>query len=218
MDPQISTSFIPKKPLTGERPKGNAFGFVILIAILVFIASGAAAGGVFLYGQLLNGSLESKKQDLTKSQQAYDPGVIEELIRLDARINQAKTLLSKHVAPSSIFTLLAEQTLEDVQFTDFSYELKEEGYAEITMAGKARDFSTVALQSDQFGSNKTLRDVVFSGIAIEATGGVTFTVKAKIDLPNLLYSKHMNQVVSLPSLDTTQGSTTPAEASTTPSL
>jgi hypothetical protein len=222
MDPQVSTSFIPKKALTGERPtRGSAFGFIVLVAILVFVASGAAAGGTFLYGQVLQGSLESKKKSLETSQQAYDPGVIEELVRLDGRINQGKSLLGKHVAPSSVFLLLSEQTLEDVQFTSFEYSLAEEGYAEISMAGKSRDFSTVALQSDQFGANKTLRDVVFSGIAIGTEEGVTFSVDAKIDLPNLLYSKHLNQVLTLPSVSTTTeaaedgaSTSTPAETGT----
>lgn len=221
MDPQISTSFIPKKPLTGERPRGNAFGFIMLIAILVFVASGVAAGAVFVYGQVvLKASLESKKADLTKSQQAYEPGVIEELVRLDTRINQARSLLSKHIAPSSIFLFLSEQTLEDVQFTSFDYKLNEDGYAEIRMNGSAADFSTVALQSDTFGSNKMLRDVVFSDIAI-GEKGVNFAVEVKIDQPDLLYSKHLNQVLTVPFDDSTSTSTSSgdgAASSTQPNL
>ncbi len=215
MDPQVSTSFIPKKPLTGERPRASGFGFIVLIAILLFIASGAAAGGVFVYGKVLEGQLTSKKNQLEQAQSAYDPGVIEDLVRLDARMNQGRGLLSKHIAPSSIFMLLAEQTLEDVQFTSFSYTINEAGGAEIEMKGRAKDFSTVALQSDQFGSNKMLREIVFSGIAIGDTGGVSFNVSAVIDNPNLLYSKHLNQSIFVPPATTTQSAVNTTSASST---
>lgn len=193
MDPQVSTSFIPKKPLTGgERVRGSALGFIVLIAILIFIASGVAAGGVFFYGKILEGSLVSKKQSLEKAQNAYDPGVIEDLLRLEARINQSRVLLGKHVAPTSIFQFLSEQTLENVTFNDFSYILNEQGVASIALSGHAKDFSTVALQSDRFGGSKMLRDVVFSGISIVEKGGVNFEVKANIDSTDFLYSKSLS--------------------------
>jgi len=217
MDPQVSNSFIPKKPLTGERTRGSAFGFIILVAILVFIASGAAAGGVFLYGRILQGSLESKKTSLNKSQEAYDPGVIEDLVRLDSRMIQARSLLDKHIAPSSIFTFLSENTLEDVRFLDFQYALAEGGAVTIELKGEAKDFSTVALQSDRLGSSKMLREIVFSDIAIGAEGGVGFSVSATIDLPDIIYSKHLNQTVSVPPIESGVQEETPT-ASTTPSI
>ncbi|MBP9711031.1 MAG: hypothetical protein KBD50_02100 [Candidatus Pacebacteria bacterium] len=218
MDPQVSNSFIPKKPLTGERTRGNAFGFIVLIAVLVFIASGAAAGGVFVYGRVLQSSLESKKSSLNKSQEAYDPGVIEDLVRLDTRMIQGRSLLEKHISPSSIFTFLSENTLEDVQFTEFEYSITDGGAAAITMKGDAKDFSTVALQSDRFGSSKMLREIVFSDIAIGAEGGVSFSVSATIDLPNLLYSKHLNQTVFVPpAADSVAPASVPAVTATSTS-
>lgn len=217
MDPQVSTSFIPKKPLTGERARGGMAGFLVLITLLIFIASGVAAGGVFVYGGWLQRSLESKKSSLNASQEAYDPGVIEELVRFDARINQARTLLEKHVAPSSIFTFLSENTLEEVRFASFDYGLNESSTATIEMKGEAKDFSTVALQSDRFGSSKMLREVVFSDIAIGGEGGVNFTVTATIDMPHLLYSKHLDATSPVPLPGAGSSLETPA-ASTTPTL
>jgi hypothetical protein len=216
MDPSVSSSFIPKKPLTEVRgSRGGAFGLVLLLAVFIFVGSLFAAGGAFLYGRFLTGSLEDKKDSLQTAQGAYDPGVIEELIRLDSRIIQGRTVLGKHVAPSSIFTFLANQTLEKVRFNNFSYQLKEDGSASIQLRGETSNFSTVALQSDQFGASKMLKDVIFSNIGVGETGGVSFAVDATIEAPNIFYSKHLGATVTLPPEN--QESESPP-ATTTPEL
>lgn len=197
MDPGISPSFIPKKPLVGER-RGGVYGFLVLIAILLFVASGVAAGGVFVYGRVLSGTLETKKEQLETSQKAYDPEVIEELVRLDARINEGRVLLEKHIAPSVIFSFLEENTLADVQFVSFSYVRGESNTVKIEMDGVAKDFSTVALQSDRFGASKLFREIVFSNIAIGVGGGVTFTVSAVVSTSDILFSKQLSQTVPAP--------------------
>lgn len=186
-------------------------GLIVLLAIFVFVGSLIAAGGTFLYGRFLERSLESKKQSLETARGAYDPGVIEDLIRLDTRIIEARVLLTKHVAPSAIFAFLSEQTLTDVQFSSFDYVLKEDGSASVQLKGHAGDFPTVALQSDQFGASRMLKDVVFSDIAIQELG-VSFSVSATIEPANLLYSKYLGVAVTLPPPDQPEpllGTTTP---------
>ncbi len=136
-------------------------------------------------------SIASKSASLALNEKAYDPGVIQELTRVDSRINEANILLDKHIAPSAIFGFLAQQTLEKVQFISFDYNAgaTTDGYSKINMNGLADSFSTVALQSDQFGASKILRDVVFSGVTVDsATGKVSFSVSATV-VPSLtLYS------------------------------
>ena len=197
MDPQVSTSFIPKKQFDGgsNRSRGlvGVGGLVLLIAILIFIAALVAAGGVFTYKKLLTQSIASMSASLALNEKAYDPGVIQELSRSDARINEAQGLLGKHLAPSAIFAYLGMQTLERVQFTTFSYSLKQDGSADIALGGVADSFSTVALQSDQFSASKVLKDVVFSGVNIDsATGQVAFSVSANLAASVINYAKTLN--------------------------
>lgn len=192
MDPQVSASFIPKKPLTGEpRRRGMSGGGLIgLSSMLIFIISLIAAGAVFAYTQYLNVSLSSKKDSLEKAQSAFNTEAIEDLIRLDQRLMASKTILSKHVAASAIFSFLSAETLESVQFNKFEFALDDDRAAVLTLSGQADNFSTIALQSDQFGASKVLSDVIFSDIVITpATGKVTFTVSAKVDPDFLLYSR-----------------------------
>lgn len=201
MDPQVSSSFIPKKPLVVERRSaGGVGGLLVFITILVFIASGVAAGAVFAYDQYLNSSLASKGESLKRAEGAYDPGVIQNLIRLDTRITESGKILNKHISPSAIFAFLSNETLERVQLTSFDYTRASDGTVSINLDGQADSFSTLALQSDQFGSNTMLKDVIFSNIDIEPkTGKVNFSVKAGVDSGALLYSKSLTPSAAAPS-------------------
>jgi len=213
MDPQVQASFIPKKSLEmGRAPRGGFGGLVFLVALLFFVASLVAAGGVFAYTQYLNSAIVSKANSLTLAEGAYDPGTIQDLVRLDNRLTQAKLLLGKHIAASGIFAFLSTQTLANVAFSSFDYALGDNGSAKISMQGVADSFSTVALQSDQFGGNKLLKDVVFTGITADATGRVNFTVSATVDPSVLSYAASLGDSAAVPATaSTTTGSSTPSQ-------
>jgi hypothetical protein len=194
MDSQIPSSFIPKKPLNTptNRKGGTAMGmFIFLISMLVFVASIVSAAGAFAYQGFLTSSLAQKTDTLQKAEAAFDPSAIQDLVRLDSRINNAEALMQKHISALAIFNFLAGQTLVNVQFTTFTYELQPDNSANITLGGLADGFSTVALQSDQLGASKVLKDVVFSGIVVDPTGKVAFNVKATIDSSLINYAKSL---------------------------
>lgn len=197
MDPQVPASFIPKKPLNVETRARAGGGLLFLLSLLIFVASLIAGGATFLYGQYLTTAITAKDESLKRAEAAYDPGVIQDLIRLDARIGEARTRMDKHVAPTALFSLLSTETLESVQFTGFEYSLLSDGSAEIAMSGTGKNFSAVALQSDQFGASRLLRNVVFSDIAIGEAGEVTFKVSATVDPTLLLYRKTLSNIPTL---------------------
>jgi hypothetical protein len=220
MDPQVQSSFIPKKSLdiSASRREGS-FGLLFLIALLVFIASIIAAGGSFAYTQYLNSAIASKAQSLALAEGAFDPGTIQDLVRLDSRLNQSKTLLASHAAVSGVFALLSQQTLANVSFSNFEYDLNPDGTAKISMTGTADSFSTVALQSDQFGGTKSLKDVVFSGITVNTDGSVGFTVSATVDSSVLAYMSSLstgNTVSTNTPVSPIAGTSSASTGSTTP--
>ncbi len=215
MDPTVSTSFIPKKNFdTGSSRSGGSSGtgLLVLLAILVFVASLVAAGGIFAYQKLLTKSIADKSASLKANEEAYNLAVIQELVRADSRINEAEVLLNKHVAPSEIFSFLSLQTLEKVQFTSFEYSLKADGTTDMSLKGLADSFSTIALQSDQFGASKILKDVVFSDVNLDSsTGKVTFSVKATVAPSLILYTNALagsNETVNEAPSNTDAGTTT----------
>ncbi len=192
MDPQVQASFIPKKSLETSSREGSPFGLLFLVALLFFIASIVAAGGAFLYMQYLNTALASKTKSLALAEGAFDPGTIQELVRIDSRLTQSESLLSKHVAVSGVFNFLSQQTLEQVSFSSFDYTLGDDGTAKISLKGTANSFASVALQSDQFGGNKLLKNVVFSDITLDTSGKVGFSVAADLDASILSYNQSLS--------------------------
>lgn len=195
MDPQVQASFIPKKPLDGEsaRPGGGVGGGIFFLgALLIFIASAIAGAAAFGYQSFLNQSIANKDESLNLAEGAFEPGVIQDLVRLDQRLIQSRTLLQSHVAPSALFDFLSLTTLQNVQFNSFSYELGTDGSATIALAGVGNAFSDVALQSDQLGSSRGLSGVVFSGVTNNNDGRVNFAVTFVANPSLFLYSKHVS--------------------------
>lgn len=212
------TSFIPKKPLDSSTTyhESGSFGFLLFISIFILIASVVAAGGVFGYKTFLQNSISGKQASLQKEEAAFDPEQINQLLRLDSRINNAKTLLVGHVAPSAIFAFLSQQTLQNVQFTNFEYGLNADGTGSITLGGVADSFATVALQSDQFNAaNQVLKDVVFSNVNNSGQSNVKFSVVANVAPALISYSKNLGNESAVPLLPPVQAIST-SSATTTP--
>lgn len=195
MDPQPPTSFIPKKPLVGEARQSGG-GLLMLLAILIFVVSVVAAGGAFIYGKYLDSALADKDTSLKKAEGAFDTASILDLSRLDIRLGEARMLIDSHVAPSGLFTFLSATTLERVQFTSLTLDIGADGSGKMSLSGVADSFSSLALQSDQFGAAKVLRDVVFSGISTDTAGRVQFSVSAGVDPSILSYAKQNGTAVS----------------------
>jgi hypothetical protein len=187
MDPQVPTSFIPKKPVTTAYSKPQSSVSILLLAsVVLFLAAVLAAGGSFAYLQYLKQSISNKSASLERSRKAFEPAVIAELVRLDSRMRHGEEILSSHVSASAIFAFLEQSTLESVRFRDFSFALSADGGA-VALEGEARTFSDVALQSDEFGKQRVLKDVYFDNINTDQAGKVTFSVRASVDPAFLLY-------------------------------
>mgnify|MGYP003387564321 CR=1 FL=1 len=79
------------------------------------------------------------------------------------------------------------------------------------MPGIADSFCSVALQSDQFGASKVLRDVIFSDIKNGTDGSVTFSVSANMDASFINYGKNLGNAAAVPAAP---APTAPAATST----
>jgi len=190
MDPQFKTSFIPKKNLAPKQTRKKSFGVSGLLSLISAVLVGGIlvlAGLTFLYQQYLERTIEQKKQELAVQQERFQPALIDSLLDLDARLRAAETILNNHVAPSQLFALLERTTLQSVQFTSFQYS-DNGGRIGLTLDGRSRSFSTVALQSESFGAERSLRDQVFAGLNLDAEGNVIFSFNATVDPRLVSYS------------------------------
>lgn len=220
MDPQVRTSFIPRKPIdTTVKARSSAgAGIFFFLAFVIFLGSTLLAGGAFLYERQIHSSIASKSDQLAKARAEFEPATIQNLIRLDDRLNYSKTILNSHLAPSSLFQLLSQYTLSTVSFTRFAYEKVPDGHMQLSLDGITNTFNDVALQSDEFSKIRQLKDVIFSNFSVQDKGGVVFAIKANVDPEFLLYRTLLSSGGVVPTQDITNTgtTTTPTPSPTVP--
>lgn len=193
METGLQSSFIPKRPIVQTvGPTRVTVSFFTVIALVLFFVALAGSLGVFFYERYLNQNIAEADADLVRAQGAFDPTVIKTMIRLDARLTSAKTLLASHTALSPLFDILGKSTLKrSVRFKTLDVETAPDKIS-LRMKGQATGFTAIALQSDAFGKDKRLKNPLLSDLALDPTGAVSFTFTATIDPSVLVYKNVLN--------------------------
>jgi hypothetical protein len=195
MDPKFQTSFIPKKPIVSSpRSASSSINLFSLIATVLFVAALALSGGVFFYKGLVAKEIEKDKITLERAKDAFEPELIEEIIRLDTRLETSKSLLASHLAVTPFFDFLSTVTLRSVRFRDFSFSYLAADKIRVDMKGQAQSYASVALESDLLNSQKYLKDTILSDMTLEPTGSVSFRVSTTIDPSLLSYAANLVEV------------------------
>src|SRR6185503_7255542 len=176
METGIQSSFIPhdagEVKLTPPKIGGGA-GFselILLLAIVLVVASGALAAGVFIYKQVLQTSTNSKKDQLQREKEAFDPSLIQQLTRLDDRMHAGSTLLSQHVAPTVFLNALSQATLTTVSFRAMRLEDADLQHISAKLSGVAQSVNSIALQAQVFGKNGVIANPIFTNIGRQPDG------------------------------------------------
>lgn len=185
MESGIQSSFIPKDAgkvtVSPRQPRGGGLSdLIFLISIVLFVASCALAGGVFLYKQYLESSAASKVAQLERARDAFEPALIQQLTRLDDRMRAADNVLSAHLAPTAFFFALSEATLTTVSFRSLDLNAVDPKKISIKMQGVARSVNSVALQADLLSKNGVVTSPIFSNISRQADG-VHFDLSALVN-------------------------------------
>lgn len=188
LPPTIPTSFVPKQPVTTHvRNQKSGQSVFFFIAAVVAGISALVAAGVFGYELYLKNARDTKFAELTQAQQAVDLDVVEEFIRLRNRLTEVDRMLDTHIQLSMFFKTLEEKTLQTVRFNSLSLSVAEDRSAEVTMEGVARSFNALAAQSSAIASEKRIKRAIFSDIAVNTNGTVSFSLTATLD-PRLITS------------------------------
>lgn len=195
MEPKFKSSFIPKSgigaagqktpvnPVGVSRSGGDSSlrGFGAMLALILFVLSVAASGAIFLYTKTLETSIDKKTEMLQRAREAFQPALIKELVRLDARMRSADEILSAHVAPSTLFTLLEQTTLRNVQMTRYSYELDQSNVPQIEFEGVTDSLASVSLQADVYKGNQFIQNPAMSRLNVNGEDDIVFTGTASLD-------------------------------------
>lgn len=215
METGIQSSFIPKeagKQITTSRTTSGGAGLpelFVLASVILFVASGALAGGVFLYQQFLNSQMTSKSAQLKRAEAAFEPSLIQQLMRLDQRMHSAGVLLGAHLAPSIFFGSLDQATLTTVSFSALQLDVSNPAQISIKMTGVARSVNSVALQASLFSKNSVITEPIFSNIDHQQDG-VHFALQALVNASAINYVQMINGANPSPAEPAMQAPTGPA--------
>ena len=182
ISPTIPTSFVPKQPLDAPRRKqSGGSNILLLISLIILGASVLSAGAVFGYQKYLESVVELKAAELATAEAEINRETVELYLRLESRFSAARELLDKHTAVSQFLTALEDATLVNVRFSSLSLTVAEDRTAEVQLDGVARNFNTLAAQSNAIAADKRFKRAIFSNIAIQPNStSVGFSLTADI--------------------------------------
>jgi hypothetical protein len=163
---------------------------------LLFIVSLGFAGGVYAWKSVTLSSQVDLKQQLVERQKQFKPDLIEELKRVNVKIDVSKKLMANHLAISNIFAIISQMATERVRFTslDVTAPGAQSNDIKVSMNGVGADLSAVAFQSDvmgqldQYGLRKIVKNPILSDPTLETSGLVSFGLSASIDPSTLSYA------------------------------
>lgn len=190
MESNIRSSFIPQSPVSAPTPggkvKSGGFDMFMLLGLVLFIASAVLAVGVFLYVQYVNASAASKLDQLNRAKAAFEPALIAELTRLDDRMRAADEVLSIHLAPSTLFRVLEQLTLQTVAFSNLDFAAQTPNDMTLSMQGIAQSVNSIALEADLLSKSGVISNPIFSNIN-RTTAGVRFDFTSGINAEGIRY-------------------------------
>lgn len=193
---EFKTSFIPKKPTPakGKIGRGRGLGVLGFIAFIVFLLSLVISGGLYLYKVILERNIENMSQSIDRVKEAIEPQLIENLANTDLRIETSQLLLNDHIIVSPVFRILEDLTLKTVRFNAFSFSISEDGEIELLLTGEAKNYSSLALQSDVFGDEDAMMEPIFSNLNLNDQGNVSFSFGTPIKRSLVLYKNNLNVI------------------------
>ncbi len=218
METKFQTSFIPKKPLVPEHKVVSARGgtsILMVIATIIFLASVAGAVFSVVWANVLTKNQDDYRSQLAMMEKRFPIAEIENLKKVNYKIDLSKKLLKNHLAVEEVFSILSQLTVENVRFNSFSFSApaKDNEDITITLRGIAKNSFAIAYQSDIFGAsekygmNKVLKNPVISNVVESSeNGSVTFGFTADINPADILKQKLMQENMEIN--DTTSTSTT----------
>lgn len=176
------------------QARSGMMDLLALAAIVILIASAALAAAVFLYQQFLKTESASKLDQLERAKAAFEPSLIQELARLDDRMNAAETVLGGHSAPSVLFRVLEQVTLQTVSFESLEFTATD-AEPSVSMRGLAGSVNAIALQADLLNKSGIFKNPIFSNITREP-GGVRFDLTAGVDSTSLNFVRLVNSAAA----------------------
>ena len=184
---EIQASFIPKKDIKKRKQRGGGFSvnIFLLIAVVVFLTAIFAALGEFLLEKKTQSDIDTVSATLEREKDNFGLSAIREFVLASNRLEAADEIINNHINVSEVFRLLESDTLTEVVISNFSFT-SEQDKVVITGRGTAPTFEHVAAQSQKYGENNRIGDLILSDVDQDREGGVVFNISFSVDKTYLL--------------------------------
>jgi len=218
METKFQTSFIPKKPLSTVGVQGVNTGVPMHLrpsktgswlfnsAVFLFIVSLGIAAVLYSWKIVLLNNQNSYKQQLADLQKQFNTTLIQQLEVANMKIDDAKKILSTHIALSNIFDVIAKTTAANTRLLSMdvttplstgtgSSASQNSSDINLTFSGSGTNLSAVAFQEqvlselDKYGQNGIVKNPIISSPTVETDGSVSFSLVETIDPSNVIYMK-----------------------------
>lgn len=166
-------SLIPKKVAVPGESAASSFGVFFVIALVFFILSAGATGGLFLYKGMLQSTLTKDQETLKTLESQFPVDTIQQHEEVGTAIAASKKLLNGHLKQSQVFKFLEDSTLPAITYASFAFT---EGDRKIILSGEAPSYQAVAQQSSIFESVDKVSSATFSNLSLSAKGTVGFSL------------------------------------------
>ncbi len=183
----VETSFIPKQTLSREfNRRSEPMGFFMLIAGAVLVIALLFFGGSWGYRIYSKGKIVSLEDTLQKQREKLQRESLVKFRLLDRQLARAEALLASHNTALPLFAFLEAQTLITVRYNSMNYSA-----GKLDIRGQARSYESIALQSIEFGKDPWVTNFIFSDLALDNVGNVSFSLKMDIDTELLSYVNNL---------------------------
>jgi hypothetical protein len=201
---QFETSFIPQQPLLkveGVSHRKESINFSVVFSIIILIASGVIAGGLYFYRTQVDNRIHQAQKDLAEAEKYFSIDEIHKYQQANMRLSVAKTLVHQHTINSVILDFLEGSTAVNVGLTSFGAVKDGTGY-HVSLNGQAPSYSGVYFQVEKWRAMQpTVRGVTMGSLGLDEKNGiVTFSLVLDIDPSYLEFSSVLqrNGSVSAP--------------------
>jgi hypothetical protein len=195
------TSFIPKQSLAKSMPSiRRSSSLFTVVAVVILVLSLALWGLGFAFQKLLFQEINNEctlqsdgvtrvcglRVSLATARESLGEGVLKKIQRLDLKLQAIDRLLADHVILTPVFdNILSPLTIQSVQYKKFAYV---DGVA--NLEGVARSYKDIAVQSNKFAEEKSIKSFIFSDLDLDNKGNIVFKLKVEFDPALIRYSNY----------------------------
>jgi len=199
MEPAGQPSFIPhdagESKAARRSSEGGLWDLLLMLGIVALAVSCALAAGVFVYQQYLKTSINRSLDRLREAREQFDPSLVNQLTRLDNRMQSADDLLATHLAPSAFFSVLDQITAQTVAYQGLEMEVNDPRRITLKMSGVARSVNSIAFQADLLSQSGVFTSPIFSNLDRQKDG-VHFSLNSLIDATKINFEDLINIAMS----------------------